>query len=107
MSPLDQVAEAPASGVLLAGGDAGFAGVGQFRVSLDVVGHEGLFDPIGVVFLEAADLVDGMAGAGPAVADVEHQVDGVAGGFAGGRDEGDVEIGVAAEGSPTELDGGE
>ena len=104
LAALHQLRETPARGVLLATGDARLDGVGELAVARDVVRPERFFHPVRSILLEAPHLPDGVVGVRPAEPDIEHQVDLIAGGLAGGAHEGHIEIGIATEGSPAEFD---
>src|SRR5204863_7763925 len=70
---VQQVAELPASGQLLAGGDAGVHRVGQPGVAVEVVGRQRLLDPVRAVALEEAHALDRLGGV-PDQPDIEHHV---------------------------------
>src|SRR5690242_21898852 len=50
---VENLLEVPASGAYLAGGDRDASELGQARVVVDVVREERLFDPVGIIELEA------------------------------------------------------
>jgi hypothetical protein len=104
---LDQLAEAPASRFLLAGGHADSDSVGQFRVRLEFVRLERLLEPVDADFLELARHTDGAGRIGSVSETRIDQYFGVAGcAFGSGREAHVVRL-VLADRSPAELDCGE
>ena len=106
-SGVHEMSKAPAGDVLFAAGDASLDRIGELAIAGGVVRPEGFFHPVGTYLLETPHLADGVVGVRPAETDIEHQVDVVACRLAGGANEVDVEVGVATERTPAELDGGE
>ena len=72
---VDQLAEAPAADLDLAGRDRHGRRLREARMQVDRVGQERLLDPVRVVGGEAARVLERRRQVGPAVVDVEHEDD--------------------------------
>ena len=101
---LQKLGEPPAGRVLLAAGNARLDGISQFAVAGEVVRPERLLYPVRAIFFKAAYLADGVVRIRPAEPDIDHQLDVIPGGFTSGTHERHIEIGIAPEGSPAQLD---
>ena len=105
MAALDQLAEAPAGRVLLAGRDREVDRVGELGVGLVLVRLERLLEPVDAELLELARDADRRRGVGDvAEPGVDHDLDAVAAGLAGRGGEADVVVGILPERAPAELD---
>ena len=105
MAALDQLAEAPAGRVLLAGGDRQVDCVRELGVGLVLVRLERLLEPVDAELLELARDADRGGRVGDvAEPGVDHDLDAVSAGLAGGGGEADVVVGILPERAPAELD---
>ena len=105
VAALDQLAEAPAGRVLLAGRDRDVDRVRQLGVGLVLVRLERLLEPVDAELLELARDADRDVRVGDvAEPGVDQDLDAVSAGLAGGGGEPDVVVGILAERPPAELD---
>ena len=102
---LDQLPEAPAGRVLLAGRDREIDRVCELGVGLVLVRLERLLEPVDAELLELARDADRRRRVRDvAEPGVDHDLDAVAAGLAGGGGEADVVVGIASQRAPAELD---